>query len=164
MNDVKAIMRKFLELVGNLHDRGYEQLRIVPSVQDRQSAMWACNLAPKSKTLKSHGAWTLDGNDYPYFFFSRHVPYSPWETFADQTLDEAADFFIKRETELAKLTRGQDKAYVAWYKSMLELTAPLGVVSSVERHEGLRDCMYVGNVDDYHIVVPLPPGGDMVAA
>lgn len=163
MNDVKAIMRKFVELVGTLHDRGYEQLRIVPSVEDRQSAMWACNLAPKSKTLKSHGAWTIDGNVSPFFFFSRYVPFSPWDAFVHQSLDAAADFFLRREPELAEQSYGKDAAYVAWYKLMLELTAPLGVVSSIDRHEGLRDCMYVGNVDDFNIVVPLPPGGDVLA-
>jgi hypothetical protein len=154
------IARKFLELVSHLHHRGYQQLRIVPYVRDGPAPIWACDLVPAAATRKDHGGLTPNFVHGPGFFSVRYVPNSPWPGFVEQSLDEAANYFLQQHLELAERTLGADVAYVRWYEEMLVATAPRGLVASELYWEEPPDHMYVLNVLNADTVyVPLPPPG-----
>jgi hypothetical protein len=90
----------------------------------------------------------------------RYVPNSPWPGFVEQSLDEAANYFLQQHLELAERTLGADVAYVRWYEEMLVATAPRGLVASELYWEEPPDHMYVLNVLNADTVyVPLPPPG-----
>ena len=153
--------RKFLELVSHLHHRGHQLLRIVPYVRDGPAPIWACDLVPASATRKDHGALTPDFEFGPGFFSVRYVPNSPWPGFVDQSLDEAASYFIQHHFELAEETLGRDDAYVRWYEEMLVATAPKAFVASILYWKEPSDYMYVlNNVNENKVFVPLPPPGN----
>ena len=122
--------RKFLELIRQLHDQGYQPLRIVPYVRDGPAPIWICDLAPASAIRSDHGGLPSKRIVRPAFYSSRYIPDSPWRGFVKQSLAEAARFFLKIERELAETSRGPDPAYVTWYKEMLAVTAPQGIVAS----------------------------------
>lgn len=110
--------RRLMELVAVLHARGYEGLRLAPTLAPSgchwRAAMFAARRPGLRTRSRSSGAgWRL--------LFD-------WADAGGMTLDELADRFVREFPEIAEAARHSDTAYATWYAEMLALTAPNGVI------------------------------------
>lgn len=72
-------------------------------------------------------------------------------------MEEFADWFVERFSEVVEASIGKDAAYAAWYEHVLELTAPEGLlVMYGEYHDFVRDGIGVLRMKR-RVEVPLPP-------
>ena len=116
--------RKVLQLVRELHLRGYEQIRISPGMS-ASGMYWRCSITPASNIELNHGARIIDygGPNAAYTSADEDKPFG-WSDFANCTPAELADKFIESFTGISSAGLGRDTAYVKWYRDMLEATEP----------------------------------------
>lgn len=142
---VRAV-RKFLELVGELHRRGYERFRLY------------AGLAPSGAYLRAavlvHGtelrtATYSSGGEYEMLF--------DWRDAGRLDVSALADRFLAEYPALAEAARAPDPAYVRWYAAMLEKTAPRGFVYFSADFDLPASGVGVGGVEDLSIEVERPP-------
>lgn len=119
-----AIRRKILEMVRELHLRGYERLRICPGMAP-SGLFWRCTITSAANVSSNHGAEMARWDKTIAYIYSS----STREKYFDGKLDvtnlspaEIADFFILHFPQIVEASRGQDKAYVNWFGEMLRLT------------------------------------------
>jgi hypothetical protein len=111
--------RHLLSVVGQLHNLGYEQARIVPFIVDTPGGGdWQCAIAP-ARFLEGAGTDSVK-SDFP------HVIGRGWRGY--QPMFASAATLLRAFPRLAELCLCRDRAYVEWYRDMLRLTAPDGVV------------------------------------
>lgn len=112
---------RVLSMVGELHKRGYQRLRVVPSMSGLR---WSCRITPASNTLRTNGGHLAyagsdrhliadyrDGDSY-FRFGDRHRA---------ATARVLADTFAVRYPELCASGRGADWAYAGWFVELLGL-------------------------------------------
>jgi hypothetical protein len=109
--------RRFLELIGELHRRGYEGLRLEAGLAP-SGCYWRGAVSVKDGSLRvgafSSGAgWQLLFN---------------WPDARRLSVQRLAERFLAEFPEIAAHAFHRDPAYAAWYARMLRLTAPRGVV------------------------------------
>ena len=100
-------MQKLLFVVKELHSRGYEKLRIVPSLSP-SGLSWRCSFVVKSGSqLKSIIAsnWLQDVMNV-----SSKNEYS---------IEELTDMFAREHQHFLAHCKGKNKEYVEWYSKML---------------------------------------------
>lgn len=116
--------RKILEMVRELHLRGFEFLRAAPGMSN-SGMHWRCPITPVSNVWPNHGARIVNWDDQVARFTSADEdrPYG-WSDVTDYTLPQLADKFIESFPAIAAAGVGRDPAYVEWYREMLEATAP----------------------------------------
>ena len=135
--------RRILLMVSELHKLGFERLRIAPQIGPTGFA-WRCDILPASCISDRHGALPNDDTesflhlvgDGGYRRYTSGVGFEfctkPFE-WTDAPFDSPrglADKFIARFPRVAFAGFGRDAEYVAWYKQMLNQTAPFGLVAS----------------------------------
>jgi hypothetical protein len=118
--------------VAELHQLGYERARIVPFIVDTAGGGdWHCVIAPAAMISATCGAdidpriqwWRGEsppGRDFPYFIGRG------WRLFLPGV--SSAKNLVRGFPRLAEQCVGCDGEYVEWYLSMLQKTAPEGVV------------------------------------
>jgi hypothetical protein len=154
-------------VVAELHNRGYECARVVPSIEDTPGGGdWHCIIAPASMISPSHGAmirraaWRPclpPGEDYPYYVGRG------WHLPKFQRIFDSAENLLRAFPRLAEQSLGRDGEYVAWYREMLRMTEPDGIVYARKWSDddkvpqtGLRA---FGADAELEVLVPLPPPG-----
>ena len=182
-NRVKGLgIRRWIELVGELHRLGYERLRLAPSIEDAGPApIWFGEIAPVNYFRKDHGAVlaqhpfplkvqeALRGanpNAYP-MFTSRwcNGPDYPWPGFLNAPITECAEQWISKYAKLAIEGEGADAEYATWYTRMLETTSPTGLITAYYYWvPELPNYMYVTHGPNGCDRFPLPPPGTVDAA
>ena len=117
---------KILQMVGLLHSRGYQRLRIFPYGR----GFWGCELAPGDLFDPSNGACmeSSSENDRAGLIarFSSGGgcrPFSWKRDISRMSLPLLADLFLKRYPAIAARSLGSDWAYAGWYQEMLMRTS-----------------------------------------
>jgi len=111
---------RLLEIVGELHRMGHEQLRISAGVGP--TGAWRCWIgSAKHFVGQEHGGCPSQmSSGYGY---SRDV----WIDQHDLSLRDLAQIFIEKYPEIAQESLGQDHDYVGWYGDMLRAASPSSV-------------------------------------
>ena len=145
-------------MVAELHKLGYESLRAAPYLAPSGCA-WRCCVVPASLTRRDHGARLVDGVDYetlPRYTSADQAVYFGWRNLKRPTPLTMAKRFLAEFPEIAQQGKRPDPGYVAWFTTMLELTAPIGVPFAYGDWEAPKDRMETSFCDE-GVVVRLPP-------
>lgn len=121
---VAARMRLVLNMVGVLHGRGYERLRIVPGMSG-SGIHWRCSFASDSNIKPAPDMQNIDQVDDPDGLVATWSNANP-RVFADpnasaMTSEQLADSFVVRFPALASASRGTDPDYADWYVDLLSV-------------------------------------------
>jgi hypothetical protein len=120
---------RVLAMVGELHRRGYQKLRVMPFMAPR-GCYWRCWIGPDTLFYRNHGAFLCDtGYDEEVQSTSLSARYTSGEEnhyfgWRDAENDDArshADKFLARFTRLASRGEGWSYAYAGWYQRLLGL-------------------------------------------
>jgi hypothetical protein len=119
---------RVLAMVGELHRRGYQKLRVMPFMNSSGTA-WRCWIGPDTLFYRNHGAYSNDDglSDEPqttslsarYTTGADH--FFDWQDADHDDARTLADKFLARFTELAKQGEGCSYAYAGWYQRLLGL-------------------------------------------
>ena len=131
VTEAKNARQVFL-MVGELHKLGYEGLQVTPYLSP-SGCYWRCCIVPVSMTRRDHGARLANDDDYeslPKYSSADEDNYFGWRNMKPKTPVILARRFIVVFPQFAEQGHHPDPAYVRWFTGMLELTAPVGVVSA----------------------------------
>jgi len=145
-------------MVAELHKLGYEGLRVTP-FHSPSGCYWRCVILPASMTSPTHGARLARDDDYeslPRYSSADGDNYFGWANLKSKTPLVLAKRFIREFPNFAEQGHHPDPAYARWFATMLELTAPIGVVSAFGDMAAPVDRMITDFCED-GVVVPLPP-------
>jgi hypothetical protein len=110
--------RRMMEMIGVLHERGFEGLRLNAGLAP-SGCYWRGGVYAVRDSRVSTGSFST-GADAKVLF--------DWDDAEMLDVPELADRFVTAFPVLAALARHADPAYAAWYREMLALTAPFGVI------------------------------------
>ena len=122
-----ACCYKLLQMVGLLHSRGYQRLRISPY---GRIMWWRCELFPAELSNPDNGALALIEDKH--FEISLAARFSsgngcqPFDWNIDISgfsVERLADMFVERFPRLIEESMGSDWVYAGWYQDMLRLTS-----------------------------------------
>jgi len=117
------VYRKVLRMVGELHLRGYQKLRIAPGMS-ASGMHWRCSVTPASNVLASHGAMLQDWERAAHYSSGMEGGYFNWTDAAHCSPSRLAELFLVRFPEIAAAGYGSDWLYAGWYVEMLHQTYP----------------------------------------
>ena len=142
--------RRVIEMVGALHRLGYGRLRLACSWEDGPAPWWCGTIAPGGCFREDHRAiLAQDSAEANRESLRKHVGPTalpmfknrhfiglerPWPGFLDATLDEVANKWMAIYPQVALAGLGLDSDDVAWYKRMLDATAPTARLRSNDGH------------------------------
>jgi hypothetical protein len=119
---------RVLAMVGELHRRGYQKLRVMPFMSSSGHA-WRCWIGPDALFYRDHGAylraaWDLEetqstSSTAPYTTGAKH--YFNWHDADHDDARTLADKFLARFTRLAGQGEGWSYAYAGCYQRLLGL-------------------------------------------
>ena len=137
------IYRNVLLLVGELHRRSYERLRIRPGMSP-SGLYWRCSIKAAGRIVRQEvgDVGQLDANVARYTSGQENA-YFGWEDAADDTVSQLADKFIMRFPELCARGKGADPSYAQWYREMLSATEPNGLPIAYADYDLPDDCWSV---------------------
>jgi hypothetical protein len=122
---------RVLAMVGELHRRGYQKLRVMPFMSPSGNA-WRCWIGPDTLFYRNHGAYLCetDFSDMQSTSLSARYTtgadhYFDWQDAEHDDDRSLADKFLARFTKLASHGEGWSYAYAGWYQRLLGL-ADLG--------------------------------------
>jgi hypothetical protein len=157
-----SIYRKILEMVRELHRRGYECLRICPGMA-ASGVYWRCMVTPVTNILSTHGAMAADwGKDKGYFYTSadREKYFHDKLDVSNLSPSKMADYFLEHYSRIAEAGFGKDEMYAQWFEEMLRLTEPHWFPISYADWDCPSDRLQTtGPRPNLNIFVPLPPPG-----
>ena len=110
-------------MVGELHLRGYQRLRIAPGMS-ASGCYWRCSVTPASNVLASHGARLRDWEKAAHYTSGMEAKYFDWADAAHCTPSRLAELFLVRFPDIAAAGHGSDWLYAGWYVEMLHRTYP----------------------------------------
>ena len=100
-------MQKLLYLVKELHIRGYEKLRIIPSLSPTGLA-WRCSLI--SDTISKRNTIIISNWIQDIFNIEEKNDFS---------IEQLTDLFVKEHIGFLNECKGKNQEYVKWYSEML---------------------------------------------
>lgn len=165
--------RVILEMIGQLHDRGFEGIRLCPLLSN-SGIHWIAWLASAEHVMTDHGAMlhpkammqaiksTPNAALAAVYYSPQETEYFGWEDASEDSPADLADKFVERFLEVCKFGLQADKEYVKWYSRMLTDIGPEGVPSiysaSPETSPVEKDRLVVlGNSKIDSIKLPPPP-------
>jgi hypothetical protein len=110
--------RRMMEMIGALHARGFEGLRLHAGLAP-SGCYWRGGVYPVRDPDASTGTFSTGAGTRVLF---------DWDDSDALDVSQLADRFLAAFPMLAALARHSDPAYAAWYREMLALTAPDGVI------------------------------------
>ena len=148
--------RRLLHMVARLHILGYELLRIAPSVPP-SGLFWRLSICTAHNTLREHGAKMREFERGVHFSGSEGKDFFGWTDAKGDAPRELAKKFVKRFPELAGGGIGEDPDYTRWYKDMLEMTEPDGLIYAYADLSRADDCFGIFHgASDLKISLPPP--------
>jgi hypothetical protein len=154
--------RRVLQMVQELHRRGYEKLRIAPGMSS-SGMHWRCSVVPVSNTFRNNGAMLCDWDGLAaHYTTGQALQFFGWEDAVEASPTRLADLFIERLPQVAAAGFGADAGYARWYQSMMRLTEPdaLPIAYSDYFDHDAVGLPCVGGDGAGDIRVPMPPPGD----
>ena len=147
--------RRLLYMVSELHDMGYQQVRIAPAVAP-SGLFWRLSICAASNTRPDHGAEMQVWDKGVHYSSGGGDEYFGWRDTANDSPNDLAQKFIERFPDLATEGKGDDPDYARWYKEMLEVTEPDGLLCAYADWPVPRDrlTLFHGSMD---IEISLPP-------
>jgi len=100
-------MQKLLYIVKELHNRGFEKLRVVPSISPSGLA-WRCSFLSDNDSERM----TVIASNWIQDFFSVRVE-------IEYPMEELTNIFEKEHFDFLILCKGKNMDYVEWYSDML---------------------------------------------
>lgn len=155
---------RVLAMVGELHKRGFQRLRIVPGVAP-SGVYWRCTITHAGNILRTHGALLARRDpDVARYTTGDGNRYFGWEDAREDTARQLAVKFMARFPEIAERGRGRDWAYAGWYVEMLGL-AERGVlpVAYADWMGEEPDPRWLPTTEGFQSGLPMPPGGEAEA-
>jgi len=118
-------VRKVLWMVVELHNQGYERLRIFPTLAE-SGGWWRCQVAP-AKFVPND-----DGTAVPEVPASMWAGYSTimgcnffrWRNVAEYSPAELSERFLLEFPKLSRAGKGLDPEYTKWLRDVLAITEP----------------------------------------
>jgi len=151
--------RKVLRMVAELHNRGYQRIRISPGMSPSGNS-WRCLVTPVTNICKDHGAMTIFYEDMTAKYTSANErEFFGWDDCAHVAPSTLAELFISRFPEIARAGKGADWAYAGWYQEMMWLTYPNSFPIAFADWELPRTHL-VSTGEKSDIIIPMPPCGD----
>jgi hypothetical protein len=118
---------RVLAMVGELHKRGYQKLRVMPFMSPSGNA-WRCWIGPDTLFYRNHGAYLSDAGceeDQSISLSARYTTgadlYFDWQDADKDDARTLADKFLARFTRLAGQGEGWSYVYAGWYQRLLGL-------------------------------------------
>ncbi len=118
---------KILQMVGVLHSRGYQRIRIFPYGREM---LWRCELAPADLFDPENGAcmeYSVENDEAGLIARVSNGdgcrPFGWKRDISRLSLPRLADLFLERFPLIASRTLGSDWAYAGWYQEMLLRTS-----------------------------------------
>lgn len=151
--------RRVLLMVLELHRKGYERLRIAPSVRSSDRC-WRCFVSHAGNIQRNHGAKVIDRHQETALYLSNQEnQFFDWHDALFDSPRELADKFQERFPELAEKGNGKDETYARWYAEMMGKSDPLGIPYANAYWDYPLDCLPFFNLPD-GMKIDLPPGGE----
>lgn len=115
----KAVI-KLIEAINILHQRGYELIRVFPSVAP-SGCYWRCFISTKDNFDKTYGIKPEPIINKEGVYYSTGALYEYFENFKGKraSLDNIADELLKRFPFLETKGKGQDPDYMLWFQKFL---------------------------------------------
>ncbi len=156
--DVIRAGRKVLRVVGELHLRGYQRLRISPGVSS-SGGYWRCSVTPASNISSENGAQMLEWRECDAHYSSADGRrYFGWIDMARATPSALADRFLREFQEIAREGHGRDWLYAGWYVELLHITYPDVLPEAYGDHVDSTLRIPCGGLRN-GVFVPAPPPG-----
>lgn len=151
-------------MVGELHKRGHQRLRISPGMSP-SGMHWRCLVTSADNILRSHGALVANHDEEVVAFYTsgQENEYFGWTDARRATARQLAEMFIERFPTIAERSLGEDWLYAGWYVQMLGV-AETGYFPMAFNDWGdlsgapVLPTIGVGNAESAPDL-PLPPGG-----
>ena len=120
--------QRVLSMVGELHKRGFQRLRIAPGLSPAGSA-WRCHITTVDNVAQGQGALMkkLDEHYVATYSSAQGNGYFGWSDASYASARELANLFADRCPQIMERGRGRDWQYSGWYVEMLG-TAEAGFV------------------------------------
>lgn len=155
------VYRKVLLMVGELHARGYQRLRIAPGMAP-SGFYWRCSITPVTNISSIHGALIAFKSDHDQliarYSSADEGRYFGWKYVSRSKPSKLADLFIGHFPNIVEAGLGPDWEYAGWYQWMLHLTAPDAFPVAYADYDLPEDYLTTeGGHND--IKIPLPPAG-----
>lgn len=130
--------RKVLRIVGELHLRGYQRIRIVTHAHGTRR--WRCGVTRASKTFVDNGLVPLswDPAVLPQYLSGPMRDYFTWTDARHATPSSLADLFVARCSAIASAGAGQDWEYAGWCSWLLHLIYPDVLPAATNPDDAIR--------------------------
>jgi len=125
---------RVLAMVGELHRRGYQKLRVMPFLSP-SGISWRCWIGPDTLFYRNHGAIlcetsaTLDGSRegqsttlLARYSSGEENQYFGWDDAEQDDARSLADKFLDRFRALSHRGKWRNYAYAGWYQRLLGLS------------------------------------------
>jgi len=159
---IRRRCHRALLMVGELHKRGYQKLRIAPT----RHQLWRLVITPASNISAVDGSRLAVYEDPLQVVYTSGTGnlYFGWSDRTQANARELADTFVNRFPRVVEAARGRDWLYAGWYVEMLGLAEqgwfPYAYSDSDEGGLAL-DALEGSGVDlTKKPVLPLPPPGE----
>lgn len=163
--------RRVLEMVGELHRMGYEQLRACCYLY--ALGTWRCAVVPAAWTFREHGGMFRcphreDGSPFSHAGLN-HTTYTsateqgqPFDSYFVPDVEFAsprqmAEAFVVHRPLVSYTGRGPDPEYVRWFRGAMDTLRPIGVYYAFAEGQEAGDRLYTAHTDVE--ALPLPPPG-----
>jgi len=148
-------------MVGELHNQGYQRIRISPGMAP-SGMHWRCSITTASNISSINGALIPfigeDGDLIARYSSADGNRYFGLEDTENADSKELAKLFIRRFPRIAEAGCDKDWEYAGWYQWMLKLTDPDTFPIAYADWDLPLDCLSTtGRQND--IEIPLPPPG-----
>lgn len=100
--------QKLLFMVRELHERGFEKLRIIPSISP-SGTHWRCKFITGARDI------SFTASNWIYNFEGENK-----QKKIKQTPKELADLFLKENSDFLEQCKGDNKEYVKWFAEMVD--------------------------------------------
>ncbi len=151
--------RRVLLMVAELHNMGYQRLRIAPGISP-SGMYWRCAVTHAGNIQYDHGAMVVDdGHDTAMYSSGAGDAFFGWDDASGDDAIVLARKFVERFPVIVRLGRGDDEEYARWYEQVVTLAL-----------EGDLPYAYSDWMDDEEPGLlptvggtrrlPLPPGGE----
>lgn len=142
-------------VIAELHKRGYQLLRICPTLAPSGLA-WRCIATTKKHTQKRCGALTEESKWSPLIVNVSHGKLFQSST-DEMTIAQAADKFETEYPKLVSAAKGHDPEYVRWFRRAYNLCRTGQIFFAVSDYgDCLKDNKMLGTKE----FLPFPPAGE----